>query len=68
MLTVILGVALLINAVVHAFAPAVVLPDLNIPNIVLISLLAMFLENYLKADKERSYPGVFCWQHCLLEY
>ena len=59
MLTVILGVALLINAVVHAFAPAVVLPDLNIPNIVLISLLAMFLENYLKADKERSYPGVF---------
>ena len=59
MLTVILGVALLINAVVHAFSPAVVLPDLNIPNIVLISLLAMFLENYLKADKERSYPGVF---------
>ena len=37
MLTVILGVALLINAVVHAFAPAVVLPDLNIPNIVPVS-------------------------------
>lgn len=59
MLTVILGVALLIKVVVNAFAPAVVLPDLNIPNMVLISLLAMFLENYLKAGKERSYPGVF---------
>ena len=59
MLAVILGVALLIKLIVHAFAPAVVLPDLDIPNMVLLSLVAMLLEYYLKAGAERFYPGIF---------
>lgn len=59
MLAVILGLALLIKIVVHAFAPAVILPDLNIPNMVLLSLVALLLEYYLKKGIRHGYPVVF---------
>jgi hypothetical protein len=37
------------------FAPAVIIPTLNIPNMALISLLALLLDHYLAPDTERCY-------------
>lgn len=46
LLAAVLGCGLLIAQLVRAFAPAVILPALNIPNMVLISLIALLLERH----------------------
>jgi hypothetical protein len=46
-LAVLLTVALLAELLLRTFAPAVVLPELNIPNMVALSLVALLLEFYM---------------------
>lgn len=54
-LAVVFGTALLIAVLVRTFAPAVILPQLNIPNMVLLSLLALLPDHYLAKDTKRCY-------------
>lgn len=54
-LAVVLGIALLIAVLVRTFAPAVIIPQLNIPNMVLISLLALVADHYLAKGTKRCY-------------
>lgn len=54
-LAAVVGLALLICAIVRALAPAVILPALNIPNMVLLSLAALLLDHYLARGAKRCY-------------
>lgn len=54
-LAVIVGAFLLGCVVVRTFFPAVILPEANIPNLVLISLVALVLDHYLAAGAQRCY-------------
>lgn len=58
MLAAVLGLACLIAVLVRTFAPAVIIPELNIPNIVLISLLAILLDHYFANGAQRCYPCI----------
>lgn len=51
----VVGIYLLICLFVRAFFPAVILPKANIPNLVLLSLIALVLEHYLVKDSRRCY-------------
>ena len=55
LLTVVLGIYLLAAVVVRAFCPQIILPKANIPNLVLISLIALVLEHYLVPNAKRCY-------------
>lgn len=55
LLPAVLGSALLIAVLVRTFAPAVILPQLDIPNMVLISLIALLLDHYIAPDAKRCY-------------
>lgn len=55
LLAVILGVILLIAVFVRTFAPRIILPELDIPNLVLISLLALLADYYLAPGAQRCY-------------
>ena len=55
LLTAVIGLCLLIFIFVRTFAPAVIIPALNIPNMVLISLLALLLDHYLFPGAKRCY-------------
>ena len=50
-----LGVYLLVAVIVRAFCPQIILPKANIPNMVLISLIALVLDHYLAPDAKRCY-------------
>lgn len=50
-LAIVLGIALTVCSIVRAFVPMAVLPKLDIPNMVLLSLVALLLDHYL-------FPGV----------
>lgn len=54
-LAAVLGLILLVCVLVRTFAPAVVIPRLNIPNIVLISMFALVLDHYLAPGAKRCY-------------
>ena len=54
-LAVILGAVLLIAVFVRTFAPAIILPELDLPNMVLLSLLALLLDHYLAPGAKRCY-------------
>ena len=54
-LAAVLGVALLACILVRTFAPRVILPQLDISNLVLISLVALVLDHYLAPNAERCY-------------
>lgn len=58
LLAAILGIACLTALLVRTFAPAVIIPELNIPNIVLISLLAVLLDHYLTQNAKRCYLSI----------
>ena len=49
------GVALAVCVLLRTFIPAIVLPQLSIPNMVLLSLVALLLDHYLAPDAKR------CW-------
>ena len=51
MLVAVLFVALLIGMLVQVFQPAAILPPLNIPNMVALSLAALLLEHYITKQK-----------------
>lgn len=55
LLAVILGAALLVAVLVRTFAPAVILPELDIPNMVLVALAALLLDHYLAPGAKRCY-------------
>lgn len=54
-LAAVLGIYLLVCLFVRAFFPAVILPKANIPNLVLLSLVALVLDHYLAPDAKRCY-------------
>ena len=54
-LAAVLGVALLGCILVRTFAPRVILPELDISNLVLISLVALVLDHYLAPEADRCY-------------
>ena len=55
LLAAVFGIACLTALLVRTFAPAVIIPALNIPNMVLISLLAVLLDHYLAPTAKRCY-------------
>lgn len=54
-LTVLLGLCLLAGVVIRTFFPLIILPKANIPNMVLISLVALVLDHYFVPDAKRCY-------------
>lgn len=58
MLAAVLGLGCLIAVLVRTFAPAVIIPALNIPNIVLISLVAILLDHYISHSASCCYPCI----------
>lgn len=55
LLAAILGAILLIAVFVRTFAPRIILPEMDIPNLVLISLLALLADHYLAPGAQRCY-------------
>ena len=55
LLAVIVGIALLVCMLVRTFAPRMILPQLDIPNMVLLSLLALVADHYLAPGAKRCY-------------
>lgn len=51
----IFGGGLLILVLVRTFAPAVIIPKLDIPNMVLISLAALLVDHYVMDEVRRCY-------------
>ena len=49
-LTVVLGLALAVCMVIRAVAPMAVLPQLDVPNVVLLSVIALLAEFYICGD------------------
>ena len=54
-LAAVLGLALLTAQLVRAFAPLIILPDLGVPNLVLLSLIVLVLDHYLSPGADRCY-------------
>jgi len=52
MLAGVLGIALVVCILLRSFAPAVILPKPGIPNLVLLSLVALLIAHYLKKGKQ----------------
>lgn len=55
LLAAVLGLSLLVCQLVRAFAPLVILPELGVPNLVLLSLIALVLDHYLAPGADRCY-------------
>ena len=55
LLAAVLGIYLVVCILVRTFAPNIILPKVNIPNLVLISLVALVLDHYLVKDARRCY-------------
>lgn len=53
LLAAVVGTAMLILMLCSSFQPAVVLPVLNIPNLLTLSVIALVLEDYLVPDSRR---------------
>ena len=58
-LAVVMGIALLTMTLVRTFVPTAVLPKLDIPNMVLVSVAALLLEHYLIGGSKGGYVGIF---------
>ena len=55
LLAAVLGLALLTAQLVRAFAPLVIIPALDAPNLVLLSLITLVLDHYLAPKADRCY-------------
>ena len=55
LLAMVLGATLLAAVLVRTFAPRIIIAELDIPNMVLISLVALVLDHYLAPDAKRCY-------------
>ena len=60
-LAIVLGVFGLAAVLVRTFAPRMILPQLDIPNMVLISLVALLIDHYAAPEADRCYicVGIF---------
>lgn len=54
-LAAVLGAALLAAVLVRTFVPAMILPELDIPNLVLVSLAALLIDHYAAKGAKRCY-------------
>ena len=54
-LAIVLGVVMLAFVLVRTFVPRVILFELDIPNLVLISLAALLVDHYLAPEADRCY-------------
>ena len=54
-LAIVLGAVMLTFVLVRTFAPIIIIPQFNIPNMVLVSLVALLLDHYLAPGAKR------CW-------
>ena len=54
-LAVVLGIACVAAVLVRAFLPASVIPQLDIPNMVAISLVALLIDHYVAKEAKRCY-------------
>ena len=54
-LALVVGAAMLAIVLVRTFLPAFVIPKVSIPNLVLLSLIALVLDHYLAPDAQRCY-------------
>lgn len=54
-LAAVVGISMITCVLLRTFIPAIVLPQLSIPNMVLLSLIALVLDHYLAKDTKR------CW-------
>lgn len=54
-LAAVFGLYLFAAIIVRTFCPQIILPKANIPNLVLISLVALVLDHYLAPDAKRCY-------------
>ena len=54
-LAVVLGAVLLVAVLVRTFAPRIIIAELDISNMVLISLVALLVDHYLAPDAKRCY-------------
>lgn len=48
-------ITLLVAVLVRTFYPAIIIPAWNIPNMVLVSLLALLLDHYMSPNAKRCY-------------
>ena len=55
LLSAVMGVFLLSCVVARAFCPAIILPEMDVPMLVLISLVALVLDHYLAKGAKRCY-------------
>ena len=55
LLALFLGAALLVAVIVRAAAPIIIIPELDIPNMVLLSLAALLAEHYIFGTGKRCY-------------
>lgn len=55
LLAVVTGLYLIWTVIARVFFPAMILPEANIPNLVLISLVALVLDHYLAPEADRCY-------------
>lgn len=55
LLAAVLGAALLVCILIRTFAPRVILPALDVPNLVLISLAALLIDHYAAPGADRCY-------------
>lgn len=55
LLAAVLGLALLTCQLVRTFAPLVIIPALDVPNLVLLSLVVLVLDHYLAPKADRCY-------------
>ncbi|MBP1558627.1 MAG: hypothetical protein J6B40_03520 [Oscillospiraceae bacterium] len=54
-LAVVLGVVMLVQVINRALIPGAVFPELNIPNMVLVSVIALILDHYIAGKADRCY-------------
>lgn len=59
MLAAVMAVALLVAILVRAFMPLVILPKINISNLMILVLVPLVLDYYLAKDAKRCYVCIF---------
>lgn len=55
LLAALMGIVLLVEIFIRAFSPAVIIPGWDVPNLVLVSLVALVLDHYLAKGAKRCY-------------
>lgn len=55
LLAILLGTVLLVAVLIRTFAPRMILPHLDVPNMVLLSLAALLADHYLAPGAKRCY-------------